>query len=433
MASESAPETLSNAAPAPAGWVVIAPSYNHASPLARVLEELARLNLPVIAVNDGATDDTGSVLAAWLHSGSSGALRHVLTHAVNQGKAGALRSGFDEAVRLGFSHAATIDTDGQHDVADLLNLIQVSAQNPGALVVGARVPDGSGAPGANRVGRALSNALVWLESGVMVTDSQTGMRAYPLAHLKELTGSAARYGFETEVLTKAGWSGVPVIESPIRSIYSVPGGRTTHFRFWGDTFAAAGMHVRLLGRALLLGPKPKRTPNMDAGDRRTGTIPRRLAHWFSPRRLGRMVTGDAASRERFAASVGVGLLMATLPVYGIKTVACLWLAGRFRLHPLAVISISSLSTPPVGLIFVALSICVGGLLIHGHLPDLAAINFEHATRWSTFNEVITEWLLGSVVAGAALGAMGYAVMRAMLLRPSRRPSPLPGPQSPDRD
>ncbi|MBC7835816.1 MAG: DUF2062 domain-containing protein [Phycisphaerales bacterium] len=401
-------------------WVVIAPSYNHETALGKVLEELSRHHLPVVVINDGATDDTDAVLSRWLDATDSRSLRRILRHCVNQGKAAALRSGFDEAARLGFSHAATIDTDGQHEVADLLKLIEVSSKDPGALIVGARMRAGSDAPVVSRIGRMLSNALVWLESGVSVTDSQSGMRVYPLAHMKAITGCASRYGFETEVLVRAGWYGVAVVEKPIRCIYHVPGGRTTHFRLWGDTLAAIGMHTRLLGRAHVPGPAKK----LSTSDQRIGTIPRRLGHWFSPRRLGRMASGDAVSRERLSASVGAGLLMATLPIYGVKTVACLWLSGRFRLHPLAVISISSLSTPPLGLLFAALSICVGGLLIHGQLPDLTALNLRQAARWSTVNQFIAEWLLGSVIAGVALGAMGYTVTRAMLGRPSRQPAPL---------
>ncbi|MFA6043862.1 MAG: glycosyltransferase family 2 protein [Phycisphaerales bacterium] len=397
--------------------VVVAPTFNHAAALGGVLRALHGLGLPVIVVNDGATDRTAEMLAAWVTAAEPGMPRSVLTHAVNKGKAAALRTGFEEATRLEFTHALTIDTDGQHDVRDVPSLLRLSAERADALVIGAREREGSRAPLGSRVGRAISNALVWLESGVRVTDSQTGMRVYPLASMARLSGRASRYGFETEVLVRAGWCGVPVVETPIRCIYQVPGGRTTHFRAWGDTWGAVRMHTGLLARALMPGPRVKPADG-EAGTAPvdTGSIPRRLARWLSPRRLGRMAHGDAASRERLAASVGVGLLMATLPVYGIKTAGCLWLSGRFRLHPLAVVGVSSLSTPPVGLVFVGLSICVGGLLLHGRMPDVTAIDLTHAAQWSSVNALLTEWLLGSVVAGVGLGLLGYGVMLALLMR-----------------
>ena len=393
---------------------LVAPSYNHDRAVGGVLAGLARYGLPVIVVNDGATDNTASVLDQWKRAGV-GEARHTITHPVNMGKAAALRSGFAEAARLGFTHAATIDTDGQHDPADLRELLDASAACSSGLIIGARVREGSSAPWASRIGRLLSNRLVWLESGVSVTDSQSGMRVYPLASMPCLTGSSSRYGFETEVITLAGWLSVPVIERPIRNIYCVPGGRATHFRLCRDTFAAVGMHARLLVRALSLGPVPLNQSDQQA----TGTVPRRLGSWFSLRRLRRMACGDSASQERLAASIGVGLLMATLPLYGVKTVICLWISGRFRLHPLAVLGTSSLSTPPLGLVFVALSISVGGLLVHGSVPDLGGIGLGQSAQWSTVNTLIVEWLLGSVIAGAGLGLLGYSVVRALLMRPWR--------------
>ncbi len=413
------PPAQAHAAASPLGhrWVVVAPTYNHATALAGVLQALAGHNLPIIVVNDGAADNTRNILDEWLKAYDSGPMRRVVTHDANRGKAAALRTGFAEAARLGYTHALTIDTDGQHDVADLVALTAVSMQNKDALVIGARTSAGARAPIASRIGRTFSNGLVWIEGGVSVRDSQSGMRVYPLSHMHALAGRASRYAFETEVIVRAGWHGLPVVESPIRCIYALPGGRTTHFRLWRDTVDSIGMHAGLLTLALLPGPSRTRT----TGDDSTGTLPRRLGRWFSPRRLLRMARGDAASRERLAASVGVGLLMATLPVYGVKTVVCLWLAGRFRLHPLAVVSISSLSTPPLGFVFVALSIAVGGLLLHGHLPDLTAISVNTATQWSTLNSLFAEWILGSVSVGAALGASGYALMRALLISPSRPP------------
>lgn len=392
----------------------MAPTFNHAAALGGVLTGLAARGWAVIVVDDGATDGTGGVLEGWL-SAAGGGLRRVVRHEVNQGKAAALRTGFDEAARLGFTHAITIDTDGQHDVGDVASLVSLSAQREDAIVVGARRREGSDAPLGSRVGRVISNRLVWLESGVAVTDSQTGMRVYPLAKMGVLRGRAARYGFETEVLVRAGWGGVEVVETPIRCIYRVPGGRTTHFRAWADTWAAARMHLGLLGRGLMWGPRGE-----GDGSPQTGRIPRRLSRWLSPRRLGRMAQGDAASRERLAASVGVGLLMATLPVYGVKTAACLWLSGRFRLHPLAVLGVSSLSTPPLGLVFIGVSVWVGGVLVHGHMPDLSAIDIKGVARWSAMNTLVAEWLVGSVAAGVGMGLAGYGVMLALLMRGASR-------------
>lgn len=384
--------------------VIVAPTFNHGVALPGVLESLEKLGLPIIVVNDGATDSTPEVLRNWLGARVNEGAREVVTHELNQGKAAALLSGFSAARRRGFLHALTFDTDGQHDATDVPALLRLSSQNPAALIVGSRSRVNAKGPLASNVGRAISNRLVWLESGVRVSDSQSGMRVYPLELTARVDATASRYGFETEVLTRAGWLGVAVIETPIRCIYDVPGGRTSHFRIVGDSLRAMGMHASLVARSLLPGPVRL---DVDESAYPTGSIPRRLALWFSPRRLWRMARGDAASRKQLAASFGVGMLMATLPLYGIKTAACLWLSKQFRLHPLVVISTSSLSTPPIGFVFVLLSAGVGHLLLRGKLSGFSI---------ETMNTMLLDWAVGSVFAGTALGFITYWLALAALGR-----------------
>ena len=73
----------------------------------------------MIVVNDGSTDDTGRILAA--EKGIS-----VIALPRNQGKGAALRAGFAEAEKRGFTHAITIDADGQHATRELAALASAS-------------------------------------------------------------------------------------------------------------------------------------------------------------------------------------------------------------------------------------------------------------------------------------------------------------------
>src|SRR5688572_11469384 len=91
--------------------VVVAPTFNNGRTLPGVLAAIDVLGLPVIVVNDGCDDDSPVVLAAWADGG--GPSRNLVAHECNRGKAAALQSGFDHARELGFTHAVTIDTDGQ--------------------------------------------------------------------------------------------------------------------------------------------------------------------------------------------------------------------------------------------------------------------------------------------------------------------------------
>jgi uncharacterized protein (DUF2062 family) len=362
----------------------------------------------VILVDDGSSDETPAVAERWAAGGPD---RIVVRHGANLGKAAAILSGFREARARGLSHAITIDTDGQHRPEDLPALRELAAGQPGAIVIGARPARIDGYSWSRRLGRAISNALVRLESGVRVHDSQSGMRIYPVEPVLALGCRTSRYAFETEVLVRAGWAGVPVVQTPIRCVYRVPSGRVTHFRPWGDTAASAAMHARLIALSLLPW-RPVARVNSRAP---TDIVIRRLLRWLSPRALMQLAAGSESDRRRLAASVGVGLLMATLPLYGVKTVLCLALAAALRLHPLAVVAVSSLSTPPIGLVFAAASVFVGQLLLHGSgaLPSELTL--------AALKGLAVEWIVGSIPTGVILGLAGYGLVRAgLLLRPVRR-------------
>jgi hypothetical protein len=135
----------------------------------------------------------------------------------------------------------------------------------------------------------------------------------------------------------------------VKCIYDVAGGRTSHFRPVRDSIAAVFMHARLLHRSIFPWPVKKiagsRQP--DAQSPATGTIISRLGRWMNPSRLA---AGAArrAERRRLASSMATGMLLATLPPLGFKTVVALLISQVAPLQPLVVIAVSSLNTPPVG-------------------------------------------------------------------------------------
>jgi hypothetical protein len=235
MPSDQAPSILVSPA-------IIAPTFNNAATLGEVLRQIGAIDVPVIVINDGSTDQTAAVLKQFSNYS-------VLTHPVNRGKAAALRTGFDEALHRGFTHALTIDTDGQHDPEQIPQLLAQARCSPAALVLGRRERRIAGYPRRNRFGRWFSNTLVRLESGLRVDDSQCGLRVYPLNLICGIDCPASRYGFETEILTKAAWSGIAVVEVPIRCTYSQRGKQVSHFRPLADSLAALAMHGRLLLQA----------------------------------------------------------------------------------------------------------------------------------------------------------------------------------------
>lgn len=236
--------------------VILAPTYNNGGTLPGILERLDALNLPIVIVNDGATDATGEHLRAWQQRvGPQRKL--VLIHPHNAGKAAALRTGFAAAAAGGFTHAATIDTDGQLDPEQIPDLLALAQRHPTALILGTRDDTKADYPARSRLGRRISNFAIRAESGLRISDSQCGLRVYPLGLIAAVRCRAPYFAFEAEIITRAAWARCPVLEFAANCRYFVPPARVSHFRPVVDTLRGLGLHARLLARALVPLPHPR--------------------------------------------------------------------------------------------------------------------------------------------------------------------------------
>jgi glycosyltransferase involved in cell wall biosynthesis len=170
----------------------------------------------------------------------------VITHPKNLGKAAALQTGFAKAIELGCTHAATIDTDGQLDPEDIPQLLNRSKENPRALIVGARDTARADYPQRSKIGRTLSNCAIWLACRARVSDSQCGLRVYPLQLIKDVYCDTERFGFEAAIITLAAWHGFPIVNVAVNCKYFPEEQRVSHFRPWRDSVHGVLLHSRLL-------------------------------------------------------------------------------------------------------------------------------------------------------------------------------------------
>ena len=235
----------------PLRCAIVIPAYNHGAMVRGVVEKCLQLRLPVIVVDDGSTDSTPSVLAPF--SGVT-----VIRHEKNQGKGASLLTGF--AAALAFADwAITIDADGQHDPEDILSLISLIRTVPDGqrpLVIGKRAGMGHGnVPWTSRWGRKFANFWVWTSCGRWLSDSQSGFRVYPLPETLRLGTRARRYQFEVEVLVRAVWRGIPIVETPVRAIYGPRDKRVSHFRPWLDFWRNTQTFTRLVATRILIPSK----------------------------------------------------------------------------------------------------------------------------------------------------------------------------------
>ena len=225
-------------------FAIVIPVYNHGRTVRQVVQSALGLDLPLYVVDDGSTD--GGCVSLQSIPGV-----RLIRHPINRGKGAALMTGFRAAAGVA-DWAITMDADGQHHVEDARVLMTAVADGRRSIAVGCRRGMLSeGAPWTSRFGRGFSNFWIRTSGGPVVKDSQSGFRIYPLPEVLKLGVRARRYQFEVEVLVKARWHGLPVIEAPIRVTYQPEGERVSHFRPFVDFVRNSNVFTRLIFQRFL--------------------------------------------------------------------------------------------------------------------------------------------------------------------------------------
>ena len=227
--------------------LILIPSYNTGGKVLQTVWDARRIWQPVWVVVDGSTDGTLEALRALARDDP--AIR-VLALPHNQGKGAAILHGLREAGAAGYTHAMTMDADGQHPTDKIGEFMAASQANPDAMMLGRPVFD-AGAPRVRVHGRKLSNWCAELETlGAGIGDSLYGFRVYPIVPLREIMERQPwmrRFDFDAEAAVRLCWRGVRPINLAAPVKYFRPGeGGVSHFRYLRDNVLLTWMHVRLI-------------------------------------------------------------------------------------------------------------------------------------------------------------------------------------------
>jgi glycosyltransferase involved in cell wall biosynthesis len=206
---------------------VLIPTYNNAGTLGSVLQQVLAVTPHVLVVNDGATDHTANILAAFPQVTA-------VQYSSNKGKGYALRQGFKKARQMGFHYAISMDSDGQHYASDLPAFFEARELHPGSLVIGARNMDKAGQSNSSSFANRFSNFWFRLETGINCPDTQSGYKLYPIGRYSRSIWYTRKYEFEIEVMVRSAWRGIPVLSIPISVFYPPAAERVTHFRPFKD-------------------------------------------------------------------------------------------------------------------------------------------------------------------------------------------------------
>ncbi|MEA4906476.1 MAG: glycosyltransferase family 2 protein [Anaerolineaceae bacterium] len=192
--------------------VVIIPVFNEERFIGSVLLKTLRYPVTVIVVDDGSEDDSASIAAR------AGAI--VLQLETNQGKGAALNRGFHYARELEPDVVVVLDGDGQHLPEELPRIIQPVIDGEADIVVGSRyIADTSNTPPGRRLGHQVINLASSVSSGVAVSDSQSGFRAFSPKAYRDVQFSSNGFSVESEMQFYAHEHQLKVVEVPITIRY----------------------------------------------------------------------------------------------------------------------------------------------------------------------------------------------------------------------
>lgn len=216
---------------------IIIPALNPGSELLAYVEKIKENGeRHIIVIDDGSTEKTRDIfdkLKVELQC-------TVLRHAINMGKGRALKTAFNYYL----THLSdkctgviTVDSDGQHDIKDIIRLEKAMNENSDSLIIGARDFDSPNVPPKSKIGNKTTKIIMKLLYGGEITDTQTGLRGIPNSLVKEyLLLPGERFEYETSMLIESLQKKITIKEIGIETIY-IDDNSGTHFRPIADSWA----------------------------------------------------------------------------------------------------------------------------------------------------------------------------------------------------
>ena len=376
---------------------VIIPTYNNHQTLEQVINDVLEYTDQLVVVNDGSTDNTEEILSKFNHI-------DIVSYPKNKGKGYALRKGFRFAWNKGYEYAITIDSDGQHFASDLPNFVKAIEENQNAIIIGNRNMEQDGIPGKSSFGNRFSNFWFKFETGITVPDTQSGYRLYPLKPLSKIHFFTKKFEFEIEVIVRAAWKGVNIIDVPIQIYYAPKETRVSHFRPFRDFSRVSVLNSILVIYALLIVKPFEFIRKLNKNS---------IQEFFRTQ-----ITQNKEPNINITFAVMLGLFMGVAPIWGYQMLIAFALAHIFKLNKVIVLVTSNISIPPMIPVIIFASFKAGGLFIESNKLNLI---YNSGLSLDLIKDNIVQYLVGSLVFGVIL-ALTFGIITYILLLIFKKPA-----------
>jgi len=196
-------------------FYVVIPAKDEAQFIRPVIETSLTLGFKnIVVVNDNSSDETKQIAL------SCGPTVKVLDHSLNLGAGAATKTGIEYCVKQGANYIATIDADFQHNPKDLIPLLRSIKSKDVDLVIGSRFLKKNGIPVSRIILNFFGNVINFFVTGLVVTDSQSGMKVMSRRFAENLEITYNGFEFCIEIIKNASINKSSIYEYPIDVLYT---------------------------------------------------------------------------------------------------------------------------------------------------------------------------------------------------------------------
>jgi len=195
---------------------IVIPAKDEAAAIGYVLRqipsEIAGMSVTAIVIDDGSIDGTAEIAAR------NGA--RVFRHMINLGVGSATITGFRAAEMIGADVVVTIDADGQHDPGEIDRLVSCLINDELDVVIGSRILQPRGMPVTRIFANLLLNGVTFIVYGKIVSDSQSGFKAFSRDALKKIDLRSTGYEICSEIIGEIYRKDLRYKSLPVRAVYT---------------------------------------------------------------------------------------------------------------------------------------------------------------------------------------------------------------------